>query len=274
MALFQKRTQYVRLIEEQITVKKYCLDDEHFFKLFITCNFYANTNVILSLHGWNTPIRRKTLSNQSINQSNVICIDYYLQVTMHCSRPSVINSWQWILYPRSSRAFFKIDDHEFNTQCMAISVAQGSYMYVYGFTLISVLACFYHLRSVLFTSVWFFIWSTFCLSQLFAASSSKLTESTSTCLRNTHLCKAAGVVCCGDFSAVHVDILLDSTTSILQMWPIQQRLRQLSSVYMLCRQSHWRTTMLGILSLQLTHMSRETSHVETAFNFRFRWAYM
>lgn len=71
------------------------------------------------------------------------------------------------------------DDHEFNMQCMAISVAQGSYMYVYGFTRISVLACFYHLRSVLFTSVWFFIWSTFCLSQLFAASSSKLTVSTS-----------------------------------------------------------------------------------------------
>ena len=51
MALFQKKTQYVRSIEEQITVKKYCLDDEHFFKLFITFDFYANTNVILSLHG-------------------------------------------------------------------------------------------------------------------------------------------------------------------------------------------------------------------------------
>ena len=136
---------------------------------------------------------------------------YYLHVTMHCSRPLVINSWQWILYPRRSRAFFMTDDHEFNTQCMAISVAQGSYMYVYGFTRISVLACFYHLHSVLFTSVWFLIWSAFCLSQLFAASSSKLNVLTSTCLRNTPLCKAAGVFCCGDFSAVHIDVLLDST---------------------------------------------------------------
>ena len=64
----------VRSIEEQITVKKYCLDNELFSN-------YSLLVVFMLTQMWNClyiaeilPIRHKTLSNQSINQSNVICI--------------------------------------------------------------------------------------------------------------------------------------------------------------------------------------------------------